>query len=121
MNADHLVVFDTQMRQVIANLDGFKRVHGVIAVPPVSLPRRAVTSHKLLPYFSAGGVYVVAVTKDKDGGVVKAKGLGNANVNGFHADLTVTLDLRNLPEGSYYIATTQEGDRAAYYYPPKVR
>jgi DNA-binding beta-propeller fold protein YncE len=33
MNADQLVVFDTQKKQVIANLDGFKRVHGVIAVP----------------------------------------------------------------------------------------
>src|SRR4051812_38800883 len=33
MNADQLVVFDTQKRQVVANLDGFKRVHGVIAVP----------------------------------------------------------------------------------------
>src|SRR6516162_10154410 len=36
MNADHLVVFDTQKRQVVANLDGFKRVHGVIAVPEIS-------------------------------------------------------------------------------------
>ena len=35
MNADQLVVFDTQRRQVIANLDGFKRVHGVIAVPEI--------------------------------------------------------------------------------------
>lgn len=35
MNADQLVVFDTEKRQVIANLDGFKRVHGVIAVPEV--------------------------------------------------------------------------------------
>src|SRR6516164_2175179 len=35
MNADHLVVFDTQKRQVVANLDGFKRVHGVIAVPEI--------------------------------------------------------------------------------------
>jgi DNA-binding beta-propeller fold protein YncE len=33
MNADQLIVFDTQKRQVVANLDGFKRVHGVIAVP----------------------------------------------------------------------------------------
>jgi DNA-binding beta-propeller fold protein YncE len=33
MNADQLVVFDTRTRQVIANLDGFHRVHGVIAVP----------------------------------------------------------------------------------------
>src|SRR6266851_4035854 len=29
MNADQLVVFDTTTRQVVANLDGFKRVHGV--------------------------------------------------------------------------------------------
>jgi hypothetical protein len=35
MNADPLVVFDTQKRQVIASLDGFKRVHGVIAVPEI--------------------------------------------------------------------------------------
>jgi DNA-binding beta-propeller fold protein YncE len=33
MNADQLIVFDTQKRQVVANLYGFKRVHGVIAVP----------------------------------------------------------------------------------------
>jgi len=35
MNADQLVVFDTQARQVVAKLDGFKRVHGVIAVPEI--------------------------------------------------------------------------------------
>lgn len=35
MNADQLVVFDTQTRQVVANLDGFRRVHGVIAVPEI--------------------------------------------------------------------------------------
>ena len=35
MNADQLVVFDTQKRQVVANLDGFKRVHGVTAVPEI--------------------------------------------------------------------------------------
>jgi DNA-binding beta-propeller fold protein YncE len=35
MNADQLVVFDTNKRQVVANLDGFKRVHGVIAVPEI--------------------------------------------------------------------------------------
>jgi len=33
MNADQLVVFDTRKRAVVANLDGFHRVHGVLAVP----------------------------------------------------------------------------------------
>jgi DNA-binding beta-propeller fold protein YncE len=35
MNADQLVVFDTARRQVIANLDGFKRVHGVSLATPI--------------------------------------------------------------------------------------
>src|SRR4051812_25332617 len=33
MNADQLVVFDITKQAVVANLDGFKRVHGVWAVP----------------------------------------------------------------------------------------
>ena len=33
MNADQLLVFDTNQREVVANLDGFRRVHGVLAVP----------------------------------------------------------------------------------------
>lgn len=36
MNADQLVVFDTEKRKLVANLDGFKRVHGVIAVPEIN-------------------------------------------------------------------------------------
>lgn len=43
MNADQLVVFDTQKRQVVANLDGFKRVHGVIAVPEIDRVFASVT------------------------------------------------------------------------------
>jgi DNA-binding beta-propeller fold protein YncE len=35
MNADQLVVFDTSKRQVLANLDGFKRVHGVTVAPEI--------------------------------------------------------------------------------------
>ena len=35
MNDGHLVVFDTASRKVVANLDGFKGVHGVIAVPEI--------------------------------------------------------------------------------------
>ncbi len=43
MNADQLVVFDTEKRQVVANLDGFKRVHGVIAVPEITRVYASVT------------------------------------------------------------------------------
>ncbi len=86
-------------------------------VPPVSLPRRVIAAHILLPYFSPGGKYVVSVTPDRNGSPAKAEGLGTANVSGFHADLNVTLDLRNLGEGTYYLATTHEGDAASYFYP----
>ena len=36
MNADQLVVFDTVARKIVANLDGFARVHGVLAVPEIN-------------------------------------------------------------------------------------
>jgi hypothetical protein len=90
-------------------------------VPPVILPRRVVAAHILLPYFSPGGKYVVSVTTDRNGSAAKAEGAGPANVNGFHADLSVTLDLRSLPNGTYYLATTHEADQASYYYPLTVR
>jgi hypothetical protein len=90
-------------------------------VPPVALPRRVVAAHILLPYFSPPGKYIVSVTMDKDGSPARAEGVGTASVNGFHADLTVNLDLRSLPQGTYYLATTHEGDRASYYYPLTLR
>lgn len=86
-------------------------------VPPVVLPRRVVAIHLLLPYFSPAGSYVIAVTKDQKGSAAKAAGRGTATVNGFHADLRVTLDLRSLPPGTYFLATTHESDEASYYYP----
>lgn len=49
MNAGQLVVFDTSTRQVVANLDGFPRVHGVFAAPEI---------HRL--YASATGNHQVA-------------------------------------------------------------
>ena len=48
MNADQLVVFDTQKREVVANLDGFSRVHGVWAVPELGRVYASVTGeHKV--------------------------------------------------------------------------
>jgi DNA-binding beta-propeller fold protein YncE len=48
MNADQLVVFDTKKRKVVANLDGFSRVHGVWAVPELGRVYASVTGeHKV--------------------------------------------------------------------------
>ena len=90
-------------------------------VPAVVLPRRVDTAHVILPNFSPGGNYVVSVTTDRSGASEKATGRAVANVQGFHADLTVTLDLRSLPPGTYFLATTHEGDPASYFYPLTVR
>ena len=45
MNADQLVVFDTSQRQVVANLDGFKRVHGVTLAPEIHRLYASVTGN----------------------------------------------------------------------------
>jgi DNA-binding beta-propeller fold protein YncE len=48
MNADQLVVFDIVARKVVANLDGFARVHGVLAVPEINRVFGSVTGkHKV--------------------------------------------------------------------------
>ncbi|GAC1437660.1 MAG: hypothetical protein NVS1B11_21220 [Terriglobales bacterium] len=48
MNADQLVVFDTQKRVVVANLDGFPNVHGVWAVPELGRVYASATGdHKV--------------------------------------------------------------------------
>jgi DNA-binding beta-propeller fold protein YncE len=43
MNANQLVVFDVAARRVVANLDGFDRVHGVWAVPQLGRVYASVT------------------------------------------------------------------------------
>jgi len=43
MNAGQLVVFDTAKQQVVANLDGFKGVHGVWAAPEIDRVFASVT------------------------------------------------------------------------------
>jgi len=37
MNADQFVVFDVKKREVVANLDGFRNVHAVLAVPEIGI------------------------------------------------------------------------------------
>lgn len=100
---------------------GTTRGTDTATVPAVVLPRRVVNAHVILPNFSPGGNYVVSVTTDHSGASGKAAGRAVANIQGYHADLTVTLDLRSLPSGTYFLATTHEGDPASYFYPLTVR
>ena len=48
MNANQLVIFDVRKREVVANLDGFPSVHGVLAVPELNRVYASGTGeHKL--------------------------------------------------------------------------
>lgn len=100
---------------------GTTRGSDTSTVPVGILPRRVVTAHVILPNFSPGGNYVVSVTTDRSGAASNAAGRAVAVAKGMHADLTVTLDLRGLPPGTYFLTTTHEGDPASYFYPLTVR
>ena len=60
MNADQLVVFDVDKRQTIANLDGFRRVHGVIAVPQINRVFASATGDHRLAIVDATTLKTVA-------------------------------------------------------------
>lgn len=103
------------------SLAGTTRGTETTTVPPLALPSRMVAAHVILPNFSPGGNYIVSVTTDRMDASEKATGRAVANVQGFHTDLTVTLDLRRLTPGTYFLATTHDGDPASYFYPLTVR
>ncbi|MGH9597922.1 MAG: YncE family protein [Edaphobacter sp.] len=62
MNADQLVVFDTQKRQVVGNLDGFKRVHGVLAVPEIGRVYASVTGEHQVAAVDMATLKTIATT-----------------------------------------------------------
>jgi DNA-binding beta-propeller fold protein YncE len=59
MNADRLVVFDTTTRKVIANLDRFARIHGVIAVPAINRVFASVTAEGKLAVVDARSLQII--------------------------------------------------------------
>ena len=66
MNADQIVVFDTQTRQVISNLDGFKRVHGVLAVPELGVVYASVTGDHKVAAVDMDTLKIIATTGPVD-------------------------------------------------------
>jgi hypothetical protein len=62
---------------------GTTRGSDTSTVPVGVLPRRVVTAHVILPNFSPGGNYLVAVATDRGGASEIATGRAVANVQGF--------------------------------------
>lgn len=60
MGADHLVVFDTQSKKVIANLSGFDGVHGVIAAPQIGRVYASATGKHQVVVVDMGNLKTIA-------------------------------------------------------------
>jgi hypothetical protein len=87
----------------------------------VSLPSTLVHLRLILPRFSDPGSYVVAVSKDRAGTAIVARGTGTTVADGPRLFLDVPLDLRGASVGSYFLATVRESDNGTYYYPLNVQ
>lgn len=81
-----------------------------------SLPRKLVDLHLILPYYSPPGAYRISVAENRQATSVMAEGTANAIADGADTRLSVRLDLRSVPPGTYYLVTTHEGDSASYFY-----
>jgi hypothetical protein len=91
-----------------------------VELEAASLPRAIVHLEIILPALSPTGHYKVAVSADGAGGKTVATSEGTATGSNLSSRLSVTLDLRNAPAGSYVLSTEGEQDAGAYYYPLKL-
>ena len=89
-------------------------------VASISLPASRVRVQVILPRFSPGGRYKIAVCRDRTGNDVITAASALANVDGPREIVTLTLDLRRAKSGAYFLSTTQDEEEASYYYPINV-
>ena len=87
----------------------------------VELPAANVQLTVILPRFSPSGQYLIAVTRMEDGTGVVAEGLALALAARQQEKVSVALDLRKVTAGPYFLSTTHEQDKAAYYYPLQIK
>ena len=96
MNASQLVVFDTNKREVVANLDGFSSVHGVWAVPELGRVYASVTGeHKVaaVDMKTLKTLAKVGPIKYPDG-IAYAPGPQRVFVSDEHGDVDAVIDTK---------------------------
>ena len=107
MNANQLVVFDTNKREVVANLDGFAGVHGVWAVPELGRVYASVTGEHKVAAVDMKTLQTLArigLIKYPDG-IAYAPGPQRIFVSDEHGDVDAVIDTRtnsllaNIPLG----------------------
>jgi len=109
MNADQMVVFDTAKRTVVANLDGFKRVHGVLAVPEIDKVFASATGEHKLAAVDMQTMKTVgsAGPIEYPDGVAYAPGVRRVFVSDEHGAVDAVVDattnqlIKNIPLGGY--------------------
>jgi DNA-binding beta-propeller fold protein YncE len=97
MNADQLIVFDTKKREVVANLDGFHRVHGVLAVPEIGTVFASVTGDHQVAVVGQASLKTIATVgpiKYPDG-LAYAPTVRRVFVSDEHGDADAVIDVAN--------------------------
>jgi DNA-binding beta-propeller fold protein YncE len=94
MSADQLVVFDTKKREVVANLDGFPDVHGVLAVPELGRVYASATGEHKVAVVDMQTLKIMAKAgpiKYPDG-IAYAPGAKRVFVSDEHGDADAVID-----------------------------
>ena len=94
MNADQLVVFDTKKRAVVANLDGFPRVHGVWAVPELGRVYASATGERKVAVVDIQSLKIIAKVGPVQypDGIAYAPGVKRVFVSDEHGNADAVID-----------------------------
>jgi YVTN family beta-propeller protein len=94
MNDNHLVVFDTKKREVVANLDGFPGVHGVWAVPELGRVYASATNEHKVAVMDMKSLKTIARIGPMNypDGIAYAPGPKRVFVSDEHGDSDVVID-----------------------------
>lgn len=96
MNADQLVVFDVKTRAVVANLDGFPSVHGVLAVPEIGRVYASITGEHKVAVVDMQSLKTIAKAGPVNypDGLAYAPGPNRVFVSDEHGDADVVVDAK---------------------------
>ncbi len=96
MNANQLVVFDVRSQKIVANLDGFARVHGVLAVPQIDRVFASATGNHQVNIVSMSTLKTLAVAGPVDypDGLAYAPGVHRVFISDEHGGVDAVVDAR---------------------------
>jgi hypothetical protein len=81
------------------------------------LCRATIDLDLILPYFSQPGQYRVTVASERGAASPVVSVSGVAQTVTARTELKITLNLRDLPSGKYYLGTIEQSNGESYFYP----